>query len=160
MGSAGGGGGGGSGGAAGVSSLASIGLSAYGSILQGEGTAAADTMKASQLTTAAEFGKTQATLGDTVYREKLNQTLSHLDAMQASGNVDPTSPTSDSMKQYATMVSDRQRMAFDISEREQAAMDTASANYLTQSASFAQQMGVFNAVTGIVGGLGKAAVLA
>jgi hypothetical protein len=72
-----------------VSSLASIGLSAMGTIQKGEGEQAADEFKAARAEEAAKFGRLQADLTDTTDRQNLNITLSNIDAIRATGNIDP-----------------------------------------------------------------------
>jgi hypothetical protein len=47
---------------------------------------------------AAEFGKATAAQTDTVMREQLATVLRNIEAVRASGNVDPTSPTTVAME--------------------------------------------------------------
>src|SRR5438093_1112218 len=83
-----------------VASIASMGLSAYGSVLGGKAKkqeldfqGSQYGMQADRASRAAEFGKLQASLTDTVLRENLNVTLGNIDVMRAAAHVDPTSPT-------------------------------------------------------------------
>lgn len=138
-----------------ISSLASIGLSAAGAMSSAAGTNAADQMKADQADEAAKFAKLQATLTDTTMRQRLNTTLANIDAIRATGNVDPSSPTTAAIEQWNTQLSDTQRLAADVTQRSQAATDTASANYLRQAGSYALGQGNLSAATGIFGGLSR-----
>src|SRR5882757_5820818 len=90
MGSSGSGGGGS---AAGGNSLTSIGLSAYSTILQSQGTAAADEFQASKLETAATYGELKAVQTGGQMTRSLNNTLGNIDAVRAAAHTDPTSPT-------------------------------------------------------------------
>jgi hypothetical protein len=140
---------------AGVASIASIGLSAYGSVAKAQGTNAADQMQADQLTRAAEFGRLQAGLTDVTMREKLNTTLSNIDAIRSAGNVDPSSPTTAAVEGRDILLSDRQRTAEVLSEKSQADQDMASAAYLQKAGQFALLQGDIGAGAAIFGGIAK-----
>lgn len=139
--------------AAGGASVASLGLSAYSSILKGEGTQAADDFQAAKAEQAAKFGREQAVLTDTTFREKLNTTLGNIDVIRAASNVDPSSPTTAAIKDRNTMLSDRQRMAAVSTLNAQAAEDEASAKYFHQAGEFALGMGYLDAGIGIAKGV-------
>jgi hypothetical protein len=138
-----------------VSSLASIGLSAMGTISKGEGEKAADDFKATRAEEAAKFGRLQADLTDTTDREKLNITLSNIDAIRASGNIDPRSPTGAAIAARNTQLSDMQRMAATGTLRAQAASDEAGAQYLRKAGDFALSNAYIGAAAGVAGGLAK-----
>lgn len=143
-------------GVAGVASLASIGLSAAGSVMKGAGTQAADDMQADQAQQAAEFARTQASLTDTTLRQRLNMTLSNIDAIRASGGVDPSSPTTAAVEDWNKQLSDTQRLAQDVLLRTQAATDDAGARYLRSAGSYAMTQGIVGAGISLAGGAGRA----
>lgn len=144
------------GGASGAS-IASLGFAAAASIEKGFGTQAANEFQADRATRAAELGRTQAGLTDATYRENLNTTLGNIDAIRAAARIDPTSPTSAALRDYNTMVSDRQRMAAVGSLRQQAAEDEAGAAYLRKAGDFAVKMGYLDAGVKISAGVAKMA---
>jgi hypothetical protein len=143
---------------AGGASIASTALSMTSSILKGYGSAAADKMRADQAQRAAEFGRVQADLTDTHYREELNTTLGNIDAIRAAAKTDPNSPTTQAIEDRQSMLSDRQRTAAVVTLRSQADEDEASARYLRQAGRFSIGLGYLDAASklakGISGGLG------
>jgi hypothetical protein len=143
--------------AAGASSMASLALTAMGTISAGQGADAADQMKADQAERAADFGKLQATLTDTTMRENLNTTLGNIEAIRAAGNIDPTSPTTAAVLDRQTQISNRQRTAADVSINSQVEADEASASYLRQAGSFAVTQSYLQAAAGVAGGVAKGA---
>lgn len=146
-------------GAAGPLSVASLGLSAASTIMKGEGTQAADNMHADQLTQAAQFGETQATLTDTTMRQNLSKTLGNIEAVRAAANTDPNSPTSVALMDQSTQRSDTQRMAAVGTIKTQDETDLASASYLKQAGSFAMTQSYIGAAAGVAAGVGKALTL-
>jgi hypothetical protein len=138
-----------------VSSLASIGLSAMGDVTKSQGINAANQFQADQADRAAEFGRLQAGLTDTTMRERLNTTIANIDAIRASGNVDPSSPTTAAVEDWNRMISDRQRTAAVLSQRGQADADSASARYLRQAGAYALTQGTNAAFLDVAGGLAK-----
>lgn len=122
---------------AGAASIASLGLSAYSSITKGQGTKAADEMQAARAERAAEFGKLQAGLTDTHFREELNTTLSNIEVIRAAGRIDPTSPTTAAVEERQRMLSERQRTAALLNIESQASEDEASAAYLRKAGDYA-----------------------
>lgn len=145
------------GGMASGTSLLTMGLSAYGAVEQGSATQASDTFQADKATQAAQIGKLQANLTDTTMTENLNKTLGNIDAVRAAAHDDPTSPTAQAVEGWQTELSNRQRLAAVGTQRAQADEDTASANYLQQAGSFAQQQGDLNAAITVASGVGKMA---
>lgn len=127
----------GTGGSAGAASIASLGLSAYSSITKGQGTKAADEAQAKRAERAAEFGKLQAELTDTSFREELNTTLGNIEVIRAAGKIDPTSPTSQVLMDRQEMISNRQRTAALLNVRSQVSEDEASAKYLHEAGDYA-----------------------
>lgn len=142
--------------AAGPASIASLGFSAVGAIMQGSATQSANEFQAARAEKAAQFGRAQADLTDTTMREQLTTTLGNIDAIRAAANIDPTSPTTAAVRDYNTMLSDRQRMAAVGSQRAQADEDIAGANYLRQAGRFAYTQGLVGAGAKIGGGLAQA----
>ena len=152
-----------------AASIASIGLSAAGTVAQGqaaktqsEGVNAADQMQAQQAEEAAQFAQLQAVQSDTNYRQKLNTTLANINAIQSSQQVDITSPTTTAIENWDTQLSDTQRIAQDVTLRSQAATDIAGANYLNQAGQFSLAQGqtaldtsYLSAAAGVAGGLAK-----
>jgi hypothetical protein len=136
-----------------ISSIASLAFGAAGSLAKGFGTQAADEFQADRATRAAELGRTQAALTDVTYRENLNTTLGNIDAIRAAAHIDPTSPTTAALRDYNTMISDRQRMAAVGSLRQQAAEDEAGAAYLRKAGWYAVNMGLLEAGTKVAGGV-------
>jgi hypothetical protein len=136
-------------------SIGSAALSAFGAITKAQGTKAADDFQASKAERAAEFGKLQAGLTDTVMREQLNTTLSNIDVIRAAAHTDPTSPTTAALEDKQSMLSDRQRNAALLTINSQVAEDQASAKYLRASGEYALDMGYLNAGIGIAGSVAK-----
>lgn len=138
-----------------ASSLASIGLSAMGTIAKGEGEQAADNFKAARADEAAKFGRLQADLTDTTMRQQLNITLSNIDAIRATGNIDPRSPTGAALEDQSEERSDLQRISKEVTLRTQANSDEAGAAYLRQAGDFALSQSYLGAAAGVAGGLAK-----
>lgn len=142
--------------AAGPASIASLGLSAASTIMKGEGTDAADNMQADQLTQAAAFGETQATLTSATSRQNLNTTLGNIEAVRAAAGTDPSSPTSVALMDQSRDRSDLQRMATVGSIKQQDETDLASADYLKEAGNFALNQSYIGAAAGVAAGVGKA----
>jgi hypothetical protein len=138
-----------------VASIASIGLSAMGTVAKGEGEKAADDFKAARAEESAKFGRLQAELTDTTLREQLNVTLANIDAIRASGDIDPRSPTGAAITARNESLSDRQRTAQLVTLRSQAASDEAGARYLRSAGDYALSQSYMQAGAGIAGGLAK-----
>jgi hypothetical protein len=134
-------------------SIAGLGLTAYGDVMKGEGTKAADEMQADRAERAAQFGRLQAGLTDTVMREQLNTHLSNIDTIRAAAKVDPTSPTTAAVEDFETMKADRARTAALVSINAQVSEDEASAAYLRQAGSYALTQGYVSAGADILKGL-------
>lgn len=136
-------------------SIASLGLSAYSSIAKGQGTQAADEMQADRAERAAQFGKLQANLTDTVARENLNTTLSNIDVIRAASHADPTSPTAVAFEDRQRMLSERQRTSALLTINSQVAEDQASAKYLREAGDYALKMGYVDAGVKVAGAIAK-----
>jgi hypothetical protein len=137
------------------SSIASLGFAAASAVAKGYGTQAADEFQADRAQRAAELGRTQAGLTDVTYRENLNTTLGNIDAIRAAAHIDPSSPTSAALRDYNTMISDRQRMAAVGSIRQQASENEAGAAYLRKAGDYAVKMGYLDAGVKIAEGVAK-----
>lgn len=151
MGSSGSGGGGGS--AAGGNSLASIGLSAYSTILQAQGVAAADEFQASKLEQAATYGELKAVQTGGAMTRSLNQTLGNIDAVRAAANTDPTSPTGNAFRDNQEQLGTDQRTTTVNSILAQAAQQKSDAAYYKSAASDALFAGGISAAAGIAKGI-------
>lgn len=141
-------------------SIGALGLSAYSSIMKGQGTQAADNAAADRADRAAQFGELQAGLTDTVMRENLNTTLSNIAVTRAAMHTDITSPTGVAVAAHNTMLSDRQRTAALLTIDSQVAQDKADANYDRQAGRYALDQGYIGAGIGVAGGVAKALVAA
>lgn len=148
-------------------SIASAGFGAASSIAQGYGQQAAAESAASKAEfdaqradRAAEFGRIQADQTDAGLREELAVTLSNIDAIRASSNVAPGSPTGEAIKDHETYISDRQRTSKVATLRAQADEDARTATYDRSVATYqrsvgkqAVQMGYLGAAAKITGGI-------
>src|SRR5437868_14734973 len=98
----------GGGSAAGGNSLMSIGLSAYSTILQSEGVAAADEFQASKLESAATYGDLKAVQTGGQMTRNLNTTLGNIAAVRAAASADPNSPTGAAVRDNAETIGNEQ----------------------------------------------------
>lgn len=141
--------------AAPVISLASIGLSAMGSVAQGEATAAADQYQAQRLERAAQYGKVQATQTSAQGLENLNIRLDNIDAIRAAGGADPSSPTTAAIRSRTSYLGERSIQTQVGNILEQSDENTAGAAYLNSAGSFAQTMGAVGAGATLLKGIGQ-----
>lgn len=111
-------------------SIASLGLGAFSGIQKARGTQAADEFQAAKAKRAADFGRLQAGLTDTVMRENFNTMISNIDVIRAAAHADPTSPTGAAIEAHDKMISDRSRTAALLTIKSQIDEDEASAAYL------------------------------
>lgn len=140
---------------AGGSSIASLGLTAMGAVMKGEGEKSADDFRADQAEQAARFGREQADLTDVTMRERLNTTLANIDSIRAAAHIDPTSPTTTAVEEWQRTLSDRQRTAAVVSQKAQADSDEASAAYLRKAGDFALTQSYIGAAGGVLSGVAK-----
>jgi hypothetical protein len=141
----------GTGGLAAPLSLASMGLSAFSSIMQGEGVSAADTYKAETLDRAAQYGELTATQTNAQMTRNLNITLGNIDAVRAASHDDPTSPTGAALRDTTEALgTERKNIAVD-SITAQAQEDEANAAYLREASSAALLSGDLTAGAGLLG---------
>jgi hypothetical protein len=138
---------------AGGNSLASIGLSAYATVLQSQGVASADEYQADKLDNAAKYGALKAEQTGGQMARSLNNTLGNIDAVRAAARTDPTSPTGIAMRDRAEAVgSDQANITVD-SILQQSRQDSADAAYYRSAASHALLTGGIGAAAGIAKGL-------
>ena len=138
---------------AGGSSLVSIGLQAYSTILQSEGTAKADDYQAEKLDVAAKYGELKAVQTGGQMTRSLNNTLGNIDAVRAAANADPSSPTGAAVRDYQEQIGDEQKSITVNSILQQSRQDTADAMYYRSAAKDALFAGKISAAAGIAKGL-------
>lgn len=145
--------GGGGGSAAGGNSLASIGLSAYATILQSQGVASADEFQAQKLETAATYGDLKATQTGAQMTRSLTTTLGNIAAVRAAANADPTSPTGAAIIDNQETLGESQRGIAVNSILQQSRQDRNDAAYYKDAADNALFAGGIGAAAGIAKGL-------
>lgn len=145
----------GTGAAAGGLSLASAGLSAYSTVLQGQATQTADDYKAESLTRAANVGITKAAQTGAQLSERLNNTLGNIDAVRAASHDDPTSPTGAAIRDLAEYQGDRTKTISVDNILEQSTQDTSDAAYLESAGKYALLTSDISAAAGAAGTLGQ-----
>jgi hypothetical protein len=145
--------GGGGGSSAGGSSLASIGLSAYATMLQAQGVASADEYQAAKLDNAAKYGELKAVQTGGQMTRSLNTTLGNIDAVRAAANTDPSSPTGAAIRDNAEAIGTDQKTITVDSILQQSRQDTADAQYYRSAAKDALFAGEIGAAAGIAKGL-------
>jgi hypothetical protein len=143
----------GGGSAAGGNSLASIGLQAYSTILQAQGTAAGDEFQASKLETAATYGDLKATQTGGQMTRSLNTTLGNIEAVRAAARADPNSPTGAAIIDEQEAIGTEQRTNTVDSILQQSRQDRADAAYYKSAASDALFAGEVSAAAGIAKGI-------
>ena len=144
---------GGGGSSAGGNSLASIGLSAYATILQAQGVAAGDDFQAAKLDQAAKYGDLKGVQVAGQMTRQLNQTLGNIDAVRAAANADPNSPTGAAFRENQETIGDTQRGIAVSSILAQANQDRNDAAYYRSAASSALFAGGIGAAAGIAKGI-------
>ena len=140
---------------AGGTSLASIGLSAYSTLLQSQGVATADDYQAAKLDNAAKYGELKAVQTGGQMTRSLNNTLGNIDAVRAAANTDPTSPTGIAFRDNQEAIGSDQRSITVNSILQQSRQDTADAAYYRSAAKDALFAGGIGAAAGVAGGLAK-----
>ena len=144
---------GGGGSSAGGNSLASIGLSAYATILQAQGVAAGDDFQAAKLDQAAKYGDLKGVQVAGQMTRQLNQTLGNIDAVRAAANADPNSPTGAAFRDNQETIGDTQRGIAVGSILAQANQDRNDAAYYRSAAGNALFAGEIGAAAGIAKGI-------
>jgi len=132
-----------------ILSLASAGLSAYGTILKGQGEQAADEYKAQSLERAAQVGTVKAAQTGAQLTERLNNTLGNIDAVRAAAHADPTSPTGAAIRDTAEYQGTREKTITVDNILEQTAQDESDAAYLRSAGKYALLTSDISAAAGI-----------
>lgn len=138
---------------AGGNSLASIGLSAYSTILQAQGVAAGDEYQASKLETAATYGDLKAAQTGGQMTRSLNQTLGNIDAVRAAANADPNSPSGAVLRDNQETIGNEQKGIVVNSILAQSTQDRNDAAYYKSTANDALMSGYIGAAAGVAKGL-------
>jgi len=139
--------------AAGATSLASIGLSAYSTMLKAEGTAKADEWQAAKLDNAAKYGELKAVQTGAQMSRSLNTTLGNIEAVRAAARADPNSPTGAAILDEQQQLGTEQRQTTVNSILAQASQDRSDATYYRSAAKDALFAGKISAGAGIAKGL-------
>lgn len=145
----------GAGSAAGNTSLASLGLSAYSTMLQAKGTADADNFQSDKLESAATYGDLKAAQTGGQMTRQINTTLGNIDAVRAAANSDPNSPTGAAVRDNQETIGDNQKNIAVDSILAQSTQGRNDAAYYKSAASNALFAGDISAASGIAGGLAK-----
>jgi hypothetical protein len=140
---------------AGGLSIASAGLSAYSTVLKGEGTQAADEYQAESLTRAANVGTTKAAQTGAQLTQRLNNTLGNIDAVRAAMHTDPSSPTGAAIRDTAESYGDTQKAITVDNILEQSNQDTSDAAYLRAAGAYALQTSEVGAAASFLGAASK-----
>lgn len=130
-----------------------LGLSAFSSVMKGEGEKAGYDMRAAKLEQAAAFGKVQAEQTAAQFSEQLNTTLGNIDAVRAAAGIDPTSPTTAAIEGKQTYVSNRQKNTTVDNILNQAKTNEADARYMREAGDFALKQGYLSAGIDVAKGL-------
>lgn len=138
---------------AGGTSLASLGLSAYSTMLKAEGVANADEWQAAKLENAAKYGELKAVQTGAQMSRSLNTTLGNIEAVRAAARADPNSPTGAAILDEQQQLGTEQRMTTVNSILAQATQDRADAKYYKSAADSALFAGGIEAAAGIAKGL-------
>jgi hypothetical protein len=141
--------------AAGGTSLASIGLQAYATILQSQGTANADEYQAAKLESAATYGELKAAQTGGQMTRSLNNTLGNIDAVRAAANTDPSSPTGAAVRDNQEAIGNDQRSIAVNSILAQSNQDRNDAAYYKSAAHNALLSGGISAAAGVFSGITK-----
>jgi hypothetical protein len=138
---------------AGGTSLASIGLSAYSTLLQSQGVATADEFQAAKLDNAAKYGELKAEQTGGQMTRSLNTTLGNIAAVRAAANADPNSPTGAVVRDNQEAIGTEQKSITVNSILAQANQDKNDAAYYRSAADDALFAGKIGAAAGIAKGL-------
>ena len=137
-------------------SLAAVGLTAAGTISKGFGTKAADDYQAARLDRAAQYGELAAAQTGAQMTERLVHTLGTIDTMTAAGHVDPTSPTTAAVRDFAEYQGTRAKTITVDNLLEDARQKESDAAYLREAGSFALGTSFLSAGAQVAAGLGNA----
>ena len=129
-----------------IGSLAATGFGVTGKLQQGSAQAAGAKQAAAQAARAAQIGQLKATQTDTFMRDDLTSTLANIDAIHASANSDPGSPTSLALDAHTERVEDQNRVQRVANINSQAASDRSASEFYRRSAGSALLGGYLGAV--------------
>ena len=138
---------------AGGTSLASIGLSAYSTMLKAEGAATANEWQAAKLENAAKYGELKAVQTGAQMARSLTTTMGNIEAVRAAARADPNSPTGAAILDEQEQIGTDQRLTTVNSILAQATQDRADAKYYKSAADSALFAGGIEAAAGIAKGL-------
>jgi nitric oxide reductase large subunit len=142
-------------GAAGAASIAGLGLSAYGSILQGEGAQAGADYKASVLDRQAQFERVQAEQTAAFETQKVARDVSNIDAVRAAGHADLSSPTGTALRDWTEYLGN-QKTSTDVTNiLLQSQQDEADAAYMRSAGKYALLGGELGAGAGAFKAFGQ-----
>lgn len=142
--------------AGGAMSIASVGLSALGTMTKAKGEKAGDEFQAEELDRAAKYGELKAIQTGTQMTQRLNQTLGNIDAIRAASHDDPTSPSGNAYRDYQEDIGVTQRETAVGNILAQSRQQEADAAYLRTAGSRALLAGQLGAGGQILGGIGSA----
>lgn len=137
------------------SSLASVGLQAYSQVLQGEGTKAADNAQADRLDRSAQYGTLKADQISGQRMEQLNTQLGNIESIRAAAHTDPSSPTGAAIRDYNTMVSQRETNTEVENVLAQKQQNEADSAYLRKAGNFALLTSDISAGATVAKGVGQ-----
>jgi hypothetical protein len=136
-------------------SIAGAGLSAYSSILQGQGVAAGDTYKAASLENAAARGRVAAVQTGASASEKLAADLGNIDAVRAAAHDDPTSPTGAAIRDWSEALGTTNKSIAIDNIMAQSQQEASDAAYLRSASKYALLGGELGAGADLLGAVGK-----
>lgn len=138
-----------------AAALAGTALSAYSSYEQGQGTAAADQMKADELARKAQIGQAAAVEANANMTQRLNQSLGNIDAVRAAEHGSAASPTTAALRSTTAALANEDRIIKVGNILSQSEEDTASSDYEKQAGAFAMTQGDLSALAGAANTIGK-----
>jgi hypothetical protein len=139
---------------AGITSIASLGLSAYGTYQKGKGVAAAAEYKAETLDRAAQYGELQAAETGAAHRQKLARSLGMIDAVRAAANTDPTSPTGAAVRDYSETQGETSRIIAQQSFLQQAEQERTDAAFTRAQGKYAMGLTDLDVAATLLKGVG------
>jgi hypothetical protein len=144
--------------AASGTSVAGAGLAAYSDLLKGQGTAAGENYKAASLENAAARGRVASVQTGAAETEHLVNALGNIDAVRASANADPTSPTGAAIRDWNETLGLTKKSIDVDSIMAQSQQESSDAAYLRSASKYALLGGKLAAGSDILSSLNKAAL--
>jgi hypothetical protein len=139
-------------------SIAGAGLTAYSDILSSQGTASADTYKASSLENAAQRGRVAAAQTGATASQKLANDLGMIDSIRAAAHTDPTSPTGAAIRDWSEALGITKKTIDVDNILAQSAQEQSDAAYLRSAAKSVLLGGELSAGADILKAVGPALV--